>query len=54
VAVAYHAVDQPEDAVHVRIVQLALGTGVAGKHSADQFTVVHRLRRVRVPGQPAV
>jgi hypothetical protein len=46
VEVSRHAIDQPEDPVHVRLVERPLRTRITRQDSADQFAVVHGLRRV--------
>ncbi len=45
-----HAIDQPEDAVHVRFVQRPLGTWIARQDLPDEFSLVHKLRQVKVLG----
>ena len=44
VEVSRHTVRQTEHPAHVRVIQGALGAGVARQYSADQFSVVHRLQ----------
>src|SRR3954469_10660060 len=47
IAVSRHAIDEAVDAIHMSVVQRALGVGVAGEATRDQFAICggHVIRR---------